>query len=55
MHNARPEPGPVYTTNSKLRLIRGGRDYFDLLVRLIDEAAESLHLQTYIFEDDETG
>jgi len=43
-----------YSTN-KIKLIRGGREYFDLLIKLIDEARESIHLQTYIYDDDETG
>ena len=29
--------------------------YFDLLLNLINQANESIHLQTYIFDDDETG
>jgi len=46
---------PDYTSNNKVELIRGGRDYFDLLVKLINHAEESIHLQSYIFDDDETG
>jgi cardiolipin synthase len=37
------------------RLIRGGREYFDLLLELISNARESIHLQTYIYDDDKTG
>jgi cardiolipin synthase len=37
------------------RMIRGGKEYFDLLLRLIGEARETIHLQTYIYDDDETG
>jgi cardiolipin synthase A/B len=44
-----------YTVNNKVKLIRGGKEYFDLLIRLINAAAESIHLQTYLFESDETG
>lgn len=43
------------TTRNKVRLIRGGKEYFDLIVSLIDQAESSIHLQTYIFEDDATG
>jgi cardiolipin synthase A/B len=43
-----------YTTN-KVELIRGGTPYFSLLNNLIAAAKHSIHLQTYIFEDDETG
>ncbi|HNF03677.1 MAG TPA: phospholipase D-like domain-containing protein, partial [Ferruginibacter sp.] len=38
-----------------MQLIRGGSGYFELLLRLIAGAKDSIHLQTYIFEDDETG
>lgn len=44
-----------YTACNKVKLIRGGKAYFDLLLRLVEEAKESIHLQTYIFDDDETG
>jgi cardiolipin synthase len=43
-----------YTLN-KVQLVRGGRDYFQLLEKIINEARESIYMQTYIFEDDETG
>jgi cardiolipin synthase len=45
----------AYTGNNRVRLVRGGREYFDCLRQLIDRAQESLHLQTYIFANDETG
>jgi cardiolipin synthase len=35
--------------------MRGGKPYFDLLLNLINNATEFIHLQTYIFDDDETG
>jgi len=38
-----------------VQLIRGGRAYFDKLLQLIGNAKESIHLQTYIYDDDETG
>jgi phosphatidylserine/phosphatidylglycerophosphate/cardiolipin synthase-like enzyme len=37
------------------KLVRGGKEYFELLIELINTANESIHLQTYKFEDDETG
>lgn len=37
------------------RLVRGGKEYFDLLIRMIHQAAICIHLQTYIYDDDETG
>lgn len=35
--------------------MRGGAEYFDLLENLIVGAKESIHFQTYIFNNDETG
>ncbi len=46
---------PVNTSRNKVKLIRGGKDYFELLLQLINDAKESIHLQAYIFDDDETG
>jgi cardiolipin synthase A/B len=42
-------------TKNKIKLIQSGKSYFDLLIKLITEASESIHIQTYIFNDDETG
>jgi cardiolipin synthase A/B len=42
-------------TKNKIQLIQSGKSYFDLLLKLISEAKESIHIQTYIFNDDETG
>lgn len=44
-----------YTHRNKVKLIRGGSEYFTLLTGLINAAVHSIHLQTYIFDDDETG
>jgi cardiolipin synthase A/B len=44
-----------FSNHNKVALLRGGKEYFDLLIKLIDEAEESIHLQTYIFDEDETG
>lgn len=38
-----------------MRLIRGGHEYFKLVIDLVNSARQSVHLQTYIFEDDTTG
>ena len=35
--------------------MRGGHEYFALVDKLIRNAKQSIHLQTYIFEDDKTG
>jgi cardiolipin synthase len=44
-----------YAALNKVKLIQGGREYFELLLHLINTATESIHLQTYIYDDDETG
>lgn len=44
-----------YTFRNRVKLVRGGKEYFSLLKQLIDNAASSLHLQFYIFLEDETG
>lgn len=44
-----------YTHHNKVKLIQGGHDYFSMLVQLIDKATSTIHLQTYIYEQDETG
>lgn len=44
-----------YSSLNKVQLVRGGKEYFDMLLSLINSAAESIHLQTYIYDDDETG
>jgi cardiolipin synthase A/B len=44
-----------YTSQNKIKLIRGGKHYFDLLLNLINISTLTIHLQTYIFDDDETG
>jgi len=45
----------AYSDNNQGKLIRGGKEYFDTLLQLIKDAKESIHLQTYIFGNDETG
>lgn len=44
-----------YTAYNRVKLVRGGKEYFQQLVNLIDNAQEAIHLQTYIYADDETG
>jgi cardiolipin synthase A/B len=44
-----------FVPGNKVTLIQGGKEYFDLLTRLINAAKNTIHLQTYIFSDDETG
>jgi len=44
-----------YLARNKVKLLCGGKEYFDLLLHLIGQATESIHLQTYIYDHDETG
>lgn len=44
-----------YFFQNKVSLIRGGKEYFNQVVNLINKATQSIHLQTYIYESDETG
>lgn len=44
-----------FIPDHKVRLLWGGKPYFDLLVNLIEHARECIHLQVYIYESDETG
>jgi cardiolipin synthase A/B len=44
-----------YTLHNKVGLLRGGQPYFNLLLQLIGQAKHTIHLQTYIYENDETG
>lgn len=43
------------TNQPEIRLVKSGTDYFKLLNELILNAKYEIHLQTYIFEPDETG
>lgn len=44
-----------YSDNNCVTFVKGGKQYFDHLIHLIGCAKETLHLQTYILEEDETG
>lgn len=46
---------PGYSIKNKTTLIRGGNEYFNLMNKLIQESTESIQLQVYILEADETG
>lgn len=45
----------TYSSANTAQLIRGGKAYFDALLQLIGEARWVIHVQVYIFGDDETG
>lgn len=44
-----------YTLFNRTQLVRGGRDYFMAMERIIRSARHSIHFQIYIFEEDTTG
>lgn len=44
-----------YRKAAEIRLVHSGNDYFETLENLIHSAKHTLHLQTYIFDEDETG
>jgi cardiolipin synthase A/B len=44
-----------YTSRNRVSLVYSGEDYFSLLLKLIEHAKYSIHLQVYIFDTDETG
>jgi cardiolipin synthase len=50
-----PKAAIEYTPNNRVQLVKSGKAYFDALLHMISNAKESLHLQTYIFDQDETG
>ncbi|MFN0014309.1 MAG: phospholipase D-like domain-containing protein [Saprospiraceae bacterium] len=45
----------AYQPADSITLVQSGDDFFGRLVHLLDSAQRSVHLQTYIFEDDSTG
>ncbi|MEC3881673.1 phospholipase D-like domain-containing protein [Parapedobacter sp. 10938] len=44
-----------FVSGHHVRLLWGGKAFFDLLIRLIERARECIHLQVYIYESDATG
>lgn len=44
-----------YVRAEEVKLIHSGKDFFEVLNRIIDQSTKTLQLQTYIFSDDETG
>ena len=51
----RPQMSNLYTEHNRVMLVRGGMQYFTVMKESIRQAQHSVHLQTYIFEEDETG
>jgi cardiolipin synthase A/B len=44
-----------FTEKNKVRFVHCGKEFIALLKKQIDAAEHTIHLQTYIFSDDETG
>jgi cardiolipin synthase len=44
-----------YFIHNHVQLVRGGKGYFNLLEKSVNEATYSVFFQTYIFDEDETG
>jgi cardiolipin synthase A/B len=55
MRRSTISPVSGYTSNNRVTLVKGGKDYFSLLLELIQNAVHSIHLHVYIFDGDETG
>jgi cardiolipin synthase A/B len=44
-----------YIADNKVILVRGGVAYFELLEKIIGQAKDTIHLQVYIYDEDDTG
>jgi cardiolipin synthase A/B len=55
MHGTKKDINKLYTAFNIVQLIRGGKEFFRLLEELINNATTTVHLQTYIYDEDETG
>jgi cardiolipin synthase len=45
----------LFTVHNKAKIVRGGADYFQGIETIADNAVHCIHIQTYIFDHDETG
>jgi cardiolipin synthase len=46
---------PFYSFRNRVKLVHGGKEYFSIMADMIRNATDSIHLQTYIYDHDETG
>jgi cardiolipin synthase len=44
-----------YSVQNKIKLVRGGKPYFDQIIEMINQAQKVIQFQVYIFDYDETG
>ncbi len=49
------EVTPAFIENNSVCLVRSGLEYFDRLEEIILSAKDRIHLQVYIYENDQTG
>lgn len=45
----------AYSQRNRVALVKGGAEYFSLLRELVHKASHTIHLQYYIYVEDETG
>jgi cardiolipin synthase len=55
MSGVNPIKAPFYSFRNRVKLVHGGEEYFRVMSDMIRNASRSIHLQTYIFDHDETG
>lgn len=54
MQNRNSSPNG-FTHRNRAEPVKGGKHFFNLLLKLFEGAKRSIHIQTYAFDDDETG
>ena len=45
----------TFCLRNRIKLVQGGKEFFDTLKEVIDSAKHNIHFQTYIFGEDQTG
>src|SRR5207253_3066754 len=53
--NVKPSGSGGYSMHNKLKLVKGGSDFFDVLEQMVNAAQHVIHFQIYIFDEDSTG
>lgn len=51
----KPQTSSDYTGHNRVQLVHGGSEYFSRMEAMIRGARHTVHLQTYIFDEDRTG
>jgi cardiolipin synthase len=55
MSGLNPITASFYSFRNRVKLVHGGAEYFSVMAEMIRQAKEVIHLQTYIYDHDETG